>query len=98
MTQDAAGAVATAFRRDRASVLATLIRHVGDFDLAEEALQDAFEAAVTVWRRQGVPHNPAAWLLVSSRRRAIDRLRRGRAQAGRAERPASRSRCGRSAA
>jgi RNA polymerase sigma-70 factor (ECF subfamily) len=89
MTQDAAGAVATAFRRDRASVLATLIRQVGDFDLAEEALQDAFEAAVTVWRRQGVPHNPAAWLLVSSRRRAIDRLRRGRAQAGRAERLAS---------
>jgi RNA polymerase sigma-70 factor (ECF subfamily) len=75
-----------AFRDERTAVLATLIRHVGDFDLAEEAVQDAFAAAISAWRRDGVPANPGAWLTVAARRRAIDRLRRGRAQADRAER------------
>ena len=79
-------AVARAFRDERAIVLATLIRQVGDFQLAEDAVQDAFEAAVTVWRRDGVPANPGAWITTAARRRAIDRLRRNRSVADRAER------------
>jgi RNA polymerase sigma-70 factor, ECF subfamily len=67
-------------------VLATLIRQAGDFQLAEDAVQDAFEAAVTVWRRDGVPANPGAWITTAARRRAIDRLRRNRSVADRAER------------
>jgi RNA polymerase sigma-70 factor (ECF subfamily) len=57
-------------------VLATLIRLLGDFDLAEEALQDAFTAAVERWPAQGVPANPRAWLVSAGRFKAIDRLRR----------------------
>ena len=67
-------------------MLATLIRQAGDFQLAEDAVQDAFEAAVTVWRRDGVPANPGAWITTAARRRAIDRLRRNRSVADRAER------------
>ena len=67
-------------------MLATLIRHVGDFQLAEDAVQDAFATAVGAWRRDGVPPNPGAWLTVAARRRAIDRLRRDRSLADRARR------------
>jgi RNA polymerase sigma-70 factor, ECF subfamily len=81
-----ADAVARAFRDERAIVLATLIRQVGNFQLAEDAVQDAFEAAVTAWRRDGVPANPGAWITTAARRRAIDRLRRNRSVADRAER------------
>jgi len=59
-------------------VLATLIRLLGDFDLAEEALQDAFAAAVEQWPTEGTPANPRAWLISAGRFKAIDRLRRGR--------------------
>jgi RNA polymerase sigma-70 factor, ECF subfamily len=79
-------AVARAFHDERAIVLATLIRQAGDFQLAEDAVQDAFEAAVTGWRRDGVPANPGAWITTAARRRAIDRLRRDRSLADRAER------------
>jgi RNA polymerase sigma-70 factor, ECF subfamily len=79
-------AVARAFRDERAIVLATLIRQAGDFQLAEDAVQDAFEAAVTAWRRDGVPANPGAWITTAARRRAIDRLRRNRSVADRAVR------------
>jgi len=78
-------AVAHAFREERATVLATLIRQAGDFQLAEDAVQDAFEAAVTAWRRDGVPANPGAWITTAARRRAIDRLRRSRSVADRDE-------------
>jgi RNA polymerase sigma-70 factor, ECF subfamily len=81
-----AAAVARAFRDERTIVLATLIRQAGDFQLAEDAVQDAFEAAVTAWRRDGVPANPGAWITTAARRRAIDRLRRDRSVADRAER------------
>ena len=74
------------FRDEWAGVLATLIRLVGDFQLAEDALQDAFAGAVTAWRRDGVPDNPGAWITVAARRRAIDRLRRDRSLADRIER------------
>ena len=79
-------AVARAFHEERAIVLATLIRQVGDFQLAEDAVQDAFESAVTAWRRDGVPANPGAWITTAARRRAIDRLRRDRSVADRADR------------
>jgi RNA polymerase sigma-70 factor, ECF subfamily len=79
-------AVAAAFRAERAAVLATLIRHVGDFQLAEDAVQDAFAEAVSAWRRDGVPARPGAWLTVAARRRAIDRMRRNRTVANRADR------------
>jgi RNA polymerase sigma-70 factor, ECF subfamily len=79
-------AISRAFRDERAIVLATLIRQAGDFQLAEDAVQDAFEAAVTAWRRDGVPANPGAWITTAARRRAIDRLRRNRSVADRAER------------
>jgi RNA polymerase sigma-70 factor (ECF subfamily) len=57
-------------------VLATLIRLLGDFDLAEEALHDAFEAALRTWPREGVPSNPRNWLISAGRFRGIDRIRR----------------------
>src|SRR5919112_3604090 len=57
-------------------VLATLIRLLGDFDAAEEALQDAFRAALEQWPRDGVPANPRAWLVSAGRFKAIDSLRR----------------------
>ena len=86
MSDSASDAVARAFRDERAAVLATLIRYVGDFQLAEDAVQDAYAAAVRSWPRDGVPDNPGAWLTVTARRRAIDRLRRDRSVADRAER------------
>jgi RNA polymerase sigma-70 factor (ECF subfamily) len=83
---DPAATVERAFREERPAVLATLIRHVGDFQLAEDAVQDAFAAAVATWPRDGVPSNPGAWITVAARRRAIDRLRRDRSLADRTER------------
>jgi RNA polymerase sigma-70 factor (ECF subfamily) len=64
------------FRQESRRVLATLIRLLGDFDLAEEALQDAFAAAVERWPVEGVPANPRAWLISTGRFKAIDGLRR----------------------
>ena len=64
------------YRSDSRRVLATLIRLLGDFDLAEEALHDAFTAAVERWPRDGVPANPRAWLVSAGRFKAIDAMRR----------------------
>ena len=64
------------YRTESRRVLATLIRLLGDFDLAEEALHDAFVAAVERWPREGVPANPRSWLVSAGRFRAIDGLRR----------------------
>jgi RNA polymerase sigma-70 factor (ECF subfamily) len=64
------------YRNESRQVLATLIRLLGDFDLAEEALHDAFTAAVEQWPREGVPENPRAWLVSAGRFRAIDVIRR----------------------
>jgi RNA polymerase sigma-70 factor (ECF subfamily) len=66
------------FRRESGRAVATLIRILGDFDLAEEAVQDAFVTALEVWPARGVPHNPGAWITTTARNRAIDRLRRAR--------------------
>jgi RNA polymerase sigma-70 factor (ECF subfamily) len=64
------------YRAESRRVLAALIRLLGDFDLAEEALQDAFAAATEQWPRDGMPANPRAWLISAGRFKAIDRLRR----------------------
>jgi RNA polymerase sigma-70 factor (ECF subfamily) len=64
------------FRRVSGQVLATLIGYLGDFDLAEEAFQDAAVAALERWPADGMPDNPGAWLLTTARRKAVDRIRR----------------------
>src|SRR4029077_734515 len=64
------------YRSEARRVFATLIRLLGDFDLAEEALHDAFTSAVEQWPREGVPANPRAWLVSAGRFKAIDALRR----------------------
>ncbi|HET7251067.1 MAG TPA: RNA polymerase sigma factor [Gemmatimonadales bacterium] len=80
MSEDAAGTaramVDTVYRAESRRVLATLIRLLGDFDRAEEALQDAFAAAVERWPVDGVPQNPRAWLVSTGRFKAIDAMRR----------------------
>jgi RNA polymerase sigma-70 factor, ECF subfamily len=81
-----AAVAARVFRDERVAVLATLIRQVGDFQLAEDSMQDAFESALATWPRDGIPRNPGAWINVTARRRAIDRLRRNRSSANRAAR------------
>ncbi|WP_221762314.1 RNA polymerase sigma factor [Nonomuraea sp. WAC 01424] len=69
------------FRAEWGTVVATLIRLTGDWDLAEECAQDAFAAALERWPRDGVPERPGAWLTTTARNRAFDRLRRERAGA-----------------
>ncbi len=80
MSEDAAQrareTVEAVYRSDSRRILATLIRLLGDFDIAEEALSDAFAAAVVQWPRDGVPANPRAWLVSTGRFKAIDSLRR----------------------
>src|SRR5512143_4030615 len=74
--QQARDAVDAVYRSDSRLVFATLIRLLGDFDLAEEALHDAFRAALEQWPRDGVPDNPRAWLVSAGRFKAIDGIRR----------------------
>jgi RNA polymerase sigma-70 factor (ECF subfamily) len=64
------------YRTESRRILATLIRLLGDFDVAEEALQDAFGVALAQWARDGIPANPRTWLVSTGRHRAIDRMRR----------------------
>ena len=65
------------FRDESGRVLATLIRLLGgDFDAAEEAVADAFVAALETWPRDGIPANPGAWITTTARNRALDRIRR----------------------
>ncbi len=76
-TERARKSVDAIYRAESRRVLATLIRLLGDFDLAEEALHDAFRAALEQWPSDGVPANPRAWLVSAGRFKAIDNLRRG---------------------
>ena len=78
MADPARSAIARAYRDHHGRVLASLIRVVGDFQLAEDALGDAFATAVERWAEEGVPRNPGAWLTTVARNRATDRLRRAR--------------------
>jgi len=75
-TERARDIVETVYRTESRLVLATLIRLLGDFDLAEEALHDAFRAALEQWPRDGVPANPRAWLVSAGRFKAIDAIRK----------------------
>lgn len=76
MSVSVAGKIEEIFRREAGRVLATLIRLLGDFDLAEEAQQEAFAAAIEQWPSRGTPDNPRAWLISTGRNKAIDRIRR----------------------
>jgi RNA polymerase sigma-70 factor (ECF subfamily) len=73
------------FREESGRAIATLIRVLGDFDLAEEAVQDAFIRALEVWPVDGLPANPGAWITTTARNRAIDRIRRGKVLAQKTE-------------
>ncbi|MEJ2852912.1 MULTISPECIES: RNA polymerase sigma factor [unclassified Saccharothrix] len=73
--------VAEVFRAERTRIVATLIRVTGDFELAEECVQDAFAQALERWPREGVPHRPGAWLTTAARNRAVDRVRRAAVEA-----------------
>src|SRR5439155_9688840 len=72
-TRDLAGRI---FREEWGRAVATLIRALGDFDLAQEAVQEAFAVALERWPAHGVPDNPGAWITTTARNKAIDRLRR----------------------
>jgi len=76
MSSAAATAVETVYRAEWGRIVATLIRLIGDFELAEECAQEAFAAAVEQWRATGVPALPRAWIIQTARNKAIDRIRR----------------------
>src|SRR6058998_362591 len=76
MRPDANAAVDAVYRSDWGRIVATLIRLVRDFDVAEEAAQEAFAAAVDQWRVSGIPEFPRAWIIQTARHKAIDRIRR----------------------
>ena len=76
MSADAARAVETVYRTEWGRIVATLIRLIGDFDLAEECAQEALAAAVDQWEASGVPDAPRAWIIQTARHKAIDRIRR----------------------
>ena len=76
MIPDTNAAVEAVYSSDWGRIVATLIRSFGDFDVAEEAAQEAFAAAIDQWREGGVPDSPPAWIIQTARHKAIDRLRR----------------------
>jgi RNA polymerase sigma-70 factor, ECF subfamily len=84
ITEDTRSDIDLLFRREAGRAVAALIRATGSFDLAEEAVQDAFVQALRTWPERGVPNNPAAWIVLTARNKAIDRLRRERVGAAKA--------------
>ncbi len=76
MFSDANAAVDAVYHSDWGKIVATLIRHFGDFDVAEESAQEALAAAVDQWRAEGVPEFPRAWIIQTAKHKAIDRIRR----------------------
>lgn len=76
MSPNSNTAVDAVYRSDWGRIVATLIRQFGDFELAEDAAQEAFTAAVDQWRAEGVPDSPSAWIIQTAKHKAIDRLRR----------------------
>src|SRR5688572_16736496 len=76
MLPNANAAVQAVYGSDWGRIVATLIRSFGDFDVAEEAAQEAFAAAVDQWRDSGIPDSPPAWIIQTARHKAIDRIRR----------------------
>lgn len=76
VTPDISSAVEAVYRADWGKIVATLIKHLGDFDLAEESAQEGFAAAIAQWPASGIPDAPAAWIIQTARHKAIDRIRR----------------------
>jgi RNA polymerase sigma-70 factor, ECF subfamily len=76
MQTDVDTTIDAVYRSDWGRIVATLIRHFGDFDVAEEAAQEAFAAALDAWRADGIPDSPAGWIVQTARHKAIDRIRR----------------------
>jgi RNA polymerase sigma-70 factor (ECF subfamily) len=76
MALDPTVAVEELYRAEWGRIVATLIRLLGDFDLAEDAAQEAFATALDTWRENGVPEHPRAWIIQAARHKAIDRIRR----------------------
>lgn len=76
MHRNANAAVDAVYRSDWGRIVATLIRQTGDFEIAEDAAQEAFTAALTQWQADGIPEVPAAWILRTARNKAIDQIRR----------------------
>jgi RNA polymerase sigma-70 factor, ECF subfamily len=76
MLRDPDAIIDEVYRSDWGRIVASLIRHVNDFDVAEEAVQEAFAAALAQWRSSGVPESPQAWIFQTARHKAIDRIRR----------------------
>jgi RNA polymerase sigma-70 factor, ECF subfamily len=74
--ENTAAGIERFYREEFGRILATLIRVLGDFDLAEDAAQEAFASAVEQWRRDGLPDNPRAWIIGVARNKAIDRIRK----------------------
>src|ERR1700754_38262 len=74
------GQIEATFREEHGRVMAALISQLGDFTLAEDALQDALVNALERWEVDGVPNNPGAWLTTVAKRRAVDRIRRASTQ------------------
>src|SRR5947209_7064350 len=70
--------IESVFRKEAGRIIATLIRMSGSFDLAEDAMQEAFSSALTQWQASGIPDNPAAWITATARRKVIDHFRRER--------------------
>ncbi len=82
-------AIARVFREESARAVASLVRVCGDVDLAEEAVQEAFEVALRRWPSAGVPPSPAGWIITTAKHRAIDWLRRERTRDDRHRRAAA---------
>ena len=76
MIDDVRAAISEAFREEWGRIVATLIRITGDWDLAEDCAQGAFERALKTWPRDGIPRRPGAWLTTTARNLATDRSRR----------------------
>src|SRR5215468_7149268 len=75
MDRSADSAVAELYRSDWGRIVASLIRLVGDFEVAEEAAQEAFAAGINQWRSEGIPEFPRAWIIQTARHKAIDLIR-----------------------
>src|SRR5437899_11835617 len=76
MLPDTSATIEAVYRSDWGRIVATLIRLVGDFDVAEEAAQEAFAAALDQWPASGIPQSPRTWIIQTARHKAIDRIRR----------------------
>jgi RNA polymerase sigma-70 factor, ECF subfamily len=85
MNDDLRVPIESVFRQESGKIIASLIRVSGSFDLAEEAMQDAFAAAIRRWPETGIPANPAAWITSAAQRKLVDYARRERTRRNKEE-------------